>query len=171
MRTDPDGQAVKESKARHRREKLFDAHDIRLLILHFLSGSAAHGYELIKTIEAQAQGEYVPSPGIVYPNLTLLEEMGAICPAEGTGGKKIWTLTPEGEASLGKQREEAARVLNRLESLAVLGETRRIPEMQRAIHNFKVALNTRLGKRDLDKRTIEHIIDILDQAAKDIERS
>lgn len=77
-----------EGRGRHRRERLFDARDIRLLILHFLAHGAAHGYELIKSIEALAQSEYVPSPGIIYPNLTLLEEMGSIRALESQGGKK-----------------------------------------------------------------------------------
>ncbi|WP_202301821.1 PadR family transcriptional regulator [Dryocola clanedunensis] len=171
MRMQNDGHGIPEGKARHRREKLFDAQDIRLLILNCLATRQAHGYELIKTIEAQASGEYVPSPGIIYPNLTLLEEMGAISAAVEPGGKKVWALTPEGTASLEQQREEVTAILRRLETLGVLGDNRRIPEMQCAIHNFKMALNTRLGKGDLPRETLYRIIDTLDQAAKDIERS
>ncbi|WP_435953745.1 PadR family transcriptional regulator [Dryocola sp. BD626] len=164
-------QQGQEGKGRHRRERLFDARDIRLLILNILSTSAAHGYELIKSIEALAKGEYVPSPGIIYPNLTLLEETGAIHAEESTGGKKVWQLTDEGKASLEKQRDEVDAVISRLESLGVLGDNRRIPEVQRAVHNFKTALNTKLGKGELSKETLYKIIDTLDQAAKDIERS
>ncbi|WP_455428151.1 PadR family transcriptional regulator [Dryocola sp. LX212] len=171
MRIHNDGHVGPEGKARHRREKLFDAQDIRLLILHCLAGNSAHGYELIKTIEAMAKGEYVPSPGIIYPNLTLLEEMGAICATVESGGKKVWTLTPEGSTFLGQQQQEVDQVIQRLASLGVLGDNRRIPEMQRAIHNFRMALNTRLGKGDLSQETVYQIIDTLDRAAKEIERS
>ncbi|MCT4717028.1 PadR family transcriptional regulator [Enterobacteriaceae bacterium H18W14] len=160
-----------EGRGRSRRERLFDAQDIRLLILNFLSTGTAHGYELIKSIEALAKGEYVPSPGIIYPNLTLLEETGAIRAADSPGGKKIWELTEEGKAALEQQREEVTAVISRLASLGVLGDNRRIPEVQRAIHNFKIALNTRLAKGDIPKETLYKIIDTLDQAAKDIERS
>jgi DNA-binding PadR family transcriptional regulator len=160
-----------EGKGRSRREKLFDAQDIRLLMLSFLSTSPAHGYELIKSIEALAKGEYVPSPGLVYPNLTLLEEMGAIRSADSPGGKKVWELTEEGKASLEEQRADVTAIVERLSSLGVLGENRRIPEVQRAIHNFRVALNTRLAQGDIPKETLYKIIDTLDQAAKDIERS
>lgn len=160
-----------EGRARHRRERLFDARDIRLLILHFLAGSTAHGYELIKSIEALAKGEYVPSPGIIYPNLTLLEEMGSIQAVESQGGKKVWELTDDGKTAHAGQHADIEAVISRLESLGVLGDNRRIPEVQRAIHNFKVALNTRLGKGDIPKETLYKIIDTLDQAAKDIERS
>ncbi|WP_435930275.1 PadR family transcriptional regulator [Dryocola sp. BD613] len=160
-----------EGRGRSRRERLFDAKDIRLLILNFLSASPAHGYELIKSIEALAGGEYVPSPGIIYPNLTLLEETGAIRAAESAGGKKIWQLTQEGKTSLEQQREEVTAVISRLASLGVLGDNRRIPEVQRAIHNFKIALNTKLAKGDIPQETLYKIIDTLDRAAKDIERS
>ncbi len=160
-----------EGRGRSRRERLFDAQDIRLLILNFLSTSPAHGYELIKSIEALAAGEYVPSPGIIYPNLTLLEEMGAIQAADAEGGKKIWQLTEEGKTSLEGQREDVNAVIRRLASLGVLGDNRRIPEIQRAIHNFKIALNTKLATVDIPKETLHKIIDTLDRAAKDIERS
>lgn len=160
-----------EGKARHRRERLFDAQDIRLLMLNLLSSGAAHGYELIKSIEALAKGEYVPSPGIIYPNLTLLEEMGAIRTADSAGGKKVWELTDEGKITLEQQREEVGAVIERLASLGVLGENRRIPEVQRAIYNFRVALNTRLARGDIPQETLYKIIDTLDRAAKDIERS
>ncbi len=160
-----------EGKSRQRRERLFDANDIRLLILHFLSSNTAHGYELIKSIEATAKGEYVPSPGIIYPNLSLLEEMGLIAAVESDSSKKAWMLTEEGQASLAEQHDELSHVMTRLESLGVLGDNRRIPEIQRAIHNFKMALNTKLGQSELPKETLYKIIDTLDQAAKDIERS
>lgn len=160
-----------EGRARHRRERLFDANDIRLLILHFLSQNAAHGYELIKSIEALAKGEYVPSPGIIYPNLTLLEEMGSIQAVESQSTKKAWQLTDEGKTALEQQSGEVRTILERLESLGVLGGNRRIPEVQRAIHNFKIALNTKLANSDIPQETLYKIIDTLDQAAKDIERS
>lgn len=160
-----------EGKARMRRERLFDANDIRLLILHFLSANTAHGYELIKSIEATAKGEYVPSPGIIYPNLSLLEEMGFISAVQSESSKKAWMLTEEGHAELAQQHEHLGHIISRLESLGVLGDNRRLPEIQRAIHNFKMALNTKLGQSDLPKETLYKIIDALDQAAKDIERS
>jgi len=160
-----------EGKARHRRERLFDANDIRLLILHILEKNTAHGYELIKSIEALAKGEYVPSPGIIYPNLTLLEEMGFIQAADSSSSKKAWLLTDDGKASLAQQHEEVSAIIERLESLGVLGDNRRIPEVQRAIHNFRVAVNTKLSTGDIPQETLYKIIDILDQAAKDIERS
>lgn len=164
-------QGSHEGRARHRRERLFDANDIRLLILSFLDKNSAHGYELIKSIEALAKGEYVPSPGIIYPNLTLLEEMGYIQATDSQAGKKAWQLTAEGKTSLAQQTDDVNAIISRLESMAVLGDNRRIPEVQRAIHNFRVALNTKLAKSDIPQETLHKIIDTLDQAAKDIERS
>ena len=160
----------REGKARHRRERLFDANDIRLLILYFLEKNTAHGYELIKSIEALAKGEYVPSPGIIYPNLTLLEEMGYIQPTASLSGKKAWQLSDEGKTALATQQSDVDIIIERLESLAVLGDNRRIPELQRAVHNFKMAINTKLGKQDIPQETLNKIIDTLDKAAKEIER-
>lgn len=163
--------AHQDGKARHRRERLFDANDIRLLILHLLEKNSAHGYELIKSVEALATGEYVPSPGIIYPNLTLLEEMGYIQAMDSQSSKKAWQLTAEGKAALVQQSDKVSAIIDRLASLGVLGDNRRIPELQRAIHNFRVAINTRLSKGDIPQETLYKIIDTLDKAAKDIERS
>jgi len=158
-------------RPRHRREKMFDANDIRLLILHILSTGAAHGYELIKAIEALAKGEYVPSPGLIYPSLTLMEDFGLIIGVEEHNGKKCYSLTEAGQLSLNQQQPRLNEVTHRLASLAVLGGNRRRPDMQRAVQNFKMALNTRLSSEALPQETLYKIVDILDQAARDIERS
>ncbi|XBS71695.1 helix-turn-helix transcriptional regulator [Acerihabitans sp. KWT182] len=73
---------------RHRRERMFDSADIRLLIMHFLFQGPAHGYELIKAIQDLSKGEYTPSASIVYPNLTFLEEQGMAALSDDGAGKK-----------------------------------------------------------------------------------
>lgn len=156
---------------RKRREKMLDASDIRLLILHFISQGAAHGYELIKSIEELSKGEYSPSPGIIYPNLTLLEEMDCIRVQDPQATRKAYRLAEEGERQLGEAKESLQAILDRLTSMAVLVNNRSIPEIERAIHNMKMALNARLSQPELAQPTLYAIIDALDDAAKKIERS
>ncbi|WP_380178684.1 PadR family transcriptional regulator [Kalamiella sp. sgz302252] len=154
-----------------RREKMLDASDIRLLILHFISQGTAHGYELIKSIEELSKGEYSPSPGIIYPNLTLLEEMECIESRDPHAARKAYSLTAEGERQLAAHRDSLQFIINRLSSMAVLVNNRSIPEVERAINNMRTALNMRLSQLNLPQQTLYDIIDALDEAARKIERS
>ncbi|WP_414072004.1 PadR family transcriptional regulator [Rahnella rivi] len=156
---------------KHRRERMFETGDIRLLMLHFLKQRPAHGYELIKAIEELAKGEYTPSASIIYPNLTFLEEQALICSSQEEGGKKQYTITAEGAESLAQQGELLNAVTGKLHSLAILSNNRSIPEMQRAINNLRMALNLRLAKGPVEQDTLFKIVDALDRATKEIERS
>jgi DNA-binding PadR family transcriptional regulator len=100
--------------------------DLQLIILLLLSEKPRHGYEIIKAIEEHSSGVYTPSPGMVYPALTYLEETGyAQATAEGT--KKLYSITPEGSAYLEKNRSAVDEVWNRL---ALFG--RKVANLQRA---------------------------------------
>lgn len=150
---------------------MLDAGDIRLLFLHFLSLKPAHGYELIKAVEELSKGEYTPSPGIIYPNLTLLEEMECIAVVDAGSARKSYRLEPKGAEALQQNASALAAILQRLSSLAVLVNNRSLPDVERAIHNMKTALNIRLSQEGLSQQTLYAIIDALDEAAKKIERS
>ena len=87
--------------------------DLQLLILRLLGEKPRHGYEIIKAIEEHSSGVYTPSPGMVYPALTYLEETGyATATADGT--KKLFNITPEGTAYLEPRRGAADEIWNRL---------------------------------------------------------
>lgn len=96
-----------------RTARMLASGDLQLLILLLLSEKPRHGYEIIKAIEEHSSGVYTPSPGMVYPALTYLEETGyAAATAEGT--KKLYNITPEGTAYLAKHRAVADEVWSRL---------------------------------------------------------
>jgi DNA-binding PadR family transcriptional regulator len=92
--------------------------DLRLLALALIAEAPRHGYEIIKLIEEKTADWYSPSPGIVYPTLTYLEEAGYVT-AASEGAKKLYSITDEGRAYLASNRELADVVLDRL---AALGE-------------------------------------------------
>ncbi|HAI06115.1 MULTISPECIES: PadR family transcriptional regulator [Pantoea] len=156
---------------RKRREKMLEASDIRLLMLHFLAQNAAHGYELIKSVEELSKGEYTPSPGIIYPNLTLLEEMEAIEVVDAQATRKAYRLTEAGEALLAANRDPIASLIARLSSLAILVNNRSIPAVEQAIHDLKMALNTRLAQQDISEAALQTLIAALQDAAEKITRS
>src|SRR5204862_5527287 len=92
--------------------------DLRLIALALIAEQPRHGYEIIKVMEEKTSGWYSPSPGIVYPTLTYLEEMGYVT-AQADGAKKLYTITDEGRANLKENRDFVDTVLERL---AAVGE-------------------------------------------------
>jgi DNA-binding PadR family transcriptional regulator len=92
--------------------------DLRLIALSFIAEAPRHGYEIIKLLEEKTADWYSPSPGIVYPTLTYLEEAGYVT-ASTEGSKKLYAITDEGRAYLKANRELVDVVLERL---AALGE-------------------------------------------------
>ncbi len=92
------------------------AGDLQLLLLQLLAEKPSHGYELIKSLEERSNGFYVPSPGMIYPALTYLEEVG-YASVEAAGAKKLYRLTEEGEKHLAQNREAADAILLQLERI------------------------------------------------------
>lgn len=154
-----------------RRERMLDASDIRLLMLHFLAQDAAHGYELIKSVEELSKGEYSPSPGIIYPNLTLLEEMDAIRVVDAQATRKAYALTPAGHALLAENGATVATLIERLASLAILVDNRSIPAVEQAIHQIRHTLNHRLSQEQISPATLEIVVAALQEAAAKIAKS
>jgi DNA-binding PadR family transcriptional regulator len=91
--------------------------DLRLLVLALIEKEPRHGYEIIKHIEDMTLGFYAPSPGVVYPTLTYLEEAGYVV-SEPDGNKKRYAITEEGRVHLDENRSFATTILDRLSELA-----------------------------------------------------
>jgi len=87
--------------------------DLRLLALALIAEQPRHGYEIIKVLEDKTGGWYAPSPGIVYPTLTYLEEAGYVT-VEASGAKKLYTVTEDGRAYLQSNRDFVDALLERL---------------------------------------------------------
>ena len=155
--------------------------DLRLLALALIAEAPRHGYEIIKLIEEKTADWYSPSPGIVYPTLTYLEEAGYVT-AASEGAKKLYTITEEGRAYLATNRELADVVLDRLAALgervnrwrrAARGEER---EQRRALPQLVEAtlqhLRETIGKRlDNDPDAEARLVEILARAAAELQRS
>jgi DNA-binding PadR family transcriptional regulator len=114
---------------------------------------------------------YSPSPGVVYPTLTMLEELGHIRPAEGDGTKKAYAVTEEGTAFLAANRPAVEQVLQRMAAAAEAFGGGPAPEILRAMHNLRLALRIRLGRGPLAPEQLRQITEVLDRAASEVERS
>jgi DNA-binding PadR family transcriptional regulator len=142
------------------------AGDLQLLLLHLLNEAPRHGYELIKELESRSSGYYSPSPGVIYPALTYLEEIGFTA-VEAEGNKKLYRITETGSAFL---KENAANAEAMLNELAEIG--RRFARAQRAMNEDEGAESEAdeeselgtwpLGERRFGKTTRkEAIVDIM----------
>ena len=99
--------------------------DLQLLILALLADKPSHGYELIKRLEERSGGFYAPSPGVIYPALTYLEEIGHASVTQ-EGAKKLYTLTEEGRAHVERNRAHADAMLAQMRRIAErMGDVRR----------------------------------------------
>lgn len=150
--------------------RLFDYGDLRLLLLALIAERACHGYELIKAIEERAGGSYAPSPGVVYPTLAWLDDMGYASIESADGGRKRYRITAEGEAFLAANRTMVDQLLARVASPDA-GRGNVPAPIIRAMENLKLAMRLRLRRGPVDQPTAEAIAAALDAAAQAVERS
>ncbi|HQR88723.1 MAG: PadR family transcriptional regulator [Caulobacter sp. 32-67-35] len=149
--------------------RFFDHGDLRLVVLKLIAEQPSHGYELIKAVETAAGGAYTPSPGVIYPTLTLLEELGYITVIEAGGGKKLHTITPEGEAFLEANAQPVKSLFERMAEAAARSAAFS-PQILRARENLKTALRLKLTAGQLTAEQVDAIAKALDDAAGVIER-
>jgi DNA-binding PadR family transcriptional regulator len=164
-----------EGHGRHRHGgrrsgRLFDHGELRLVVLSLIAEQPRHGYEIIKEIEDRVAGTYSPSPGVIYPTLTMLEELGHATVAEAAG-KKLYAITPEGGAWLDANRTAVDSALQRMRSVSAANAGGPAPGIIRATENLKLALRLRQGRGPLTEDQVRTITEALDAAAITIERS
>ena len=151
--------------------RVFDHGDLRYVLLHLIAEKPRYGYELIKAIEEQVGGMYSPSPGVIYPTLTLLEELGYLRPEIAEGTRKLYSITEEGTAFLAANRALVDAILGRMAEISRSYAGGPAPEIGRAMHNLEQALSIRLGRGPLDAAQVRTITDALDRVAGEIEPS
>ena len=150
------------------------AKELQLLILSLLGERPAHGYELIKTIEERSGGFYSPSPGMIYPALTYLDEIG-YASIEQEGTRKLYRITPEGQAHLDDNRAAPDGFWRPWRGWKSDGRRarsirgRRRFRCFRRIHRGRRALKDALRrKRSCDAKEATRIAQILHRAATEI---
>ena len=132
--------------------RMFEQGDLRLIVLKLISEKPSHGYEIIKAIEDRLGGAYAPSPGVIYPTLTLLEEMGAIRVQETDGPRKLYAITPEGEEMLRQNQAAVEAIFAAWRTSTRATAAARPREIIRAMENLRTALRLRLSRGPLGAR-------------------
>jgi len=151
---------------RFRGGRVFGHGDLKLILLSLIAEQPRHGYELIRTIEEMFDGAYAPSPGAVYPTLTLLEELGHAS-VQNDEGKKLYTITEEGKAFLTQNKDAVDAVMSRMEQTAKMFARAAAPmALREAMHNLKRALFMHGGPWNAAE--VKRIRDIIQKAADEI---
>jgi len=148
------------------RGRVFGPGDLRLLLLALIEDKRRHGYELIKELEEKFGGAYAPSPGSVYPTLTLLEELGHVRSTTSEGTKRLYEITAEGRRYLRENESALTSVKKRMEMAArLVSGGMPPPEVHHAMHTLRAALMLR-GRWDAAET--ERVSKIIEKAAADI---
>jgi len=144
--------------------KMFDAGALRLVVLQLIAEQPRHGYDIIKEIEERAGGGYSPSPGVIYPLLSMLEDLGHVA-VTADGNKKLHTVTAEGTAFLEQNRALVDAVQARLPGA---GHGRGSSGLRASMHALKGVVIERAQQSQPGDARLERIQQILQRAADEI---
>jgi DNA-binding PadR family transcriptional regulator len=147
--------------------RMFGHGDLKLLLLALIEQQPRHGYELIRIIEEMFHGHYSPSPGAIYPTLTMLEELGYAEARSEAGGRRLYSITDAGRAFLEENRAAVEAVTARTEHSARMAARMALPMgVRKAMHALKHALLMRGA--DWNKAEAQRVAAILERAAAEI---
>lgn len=151
--------------------RLFDYGEIRLVALSMIAAQPRHGYELMKAIEDRMAGAYSPSPGVIYPTLSWLEDMGYTAVTAEEGGRKRYRITGEGQDFLTANAAPLEALLARIGASAEGGPPAMPSPILRAMENLKLALRLRHRAGPIAPEAADTVAALLDEAARAIERA
>ncbi|CAN5308950.1 hypothetical protein BH10PSE15_BH10PSE15_17510 [soil metagenome] len=140
------------------------------MLVKLIADEPRHGYDLIRQIEDLTGGAYAPSPGVVYPTLTLLDDMGLVEAGKSEGAKKLFSVTEAGTANLAENAELVEALLTRLAEVGKHSARTDGGPVRRATGNLRLAVQNRLTAENVDTETLHQIAALLDEVAQKIER-
>ena len=153
-----------------RARRMFESGELRLVLLKLIADEPRHGYDLIRAIEELTGGEYAPSPGVIYPTLTLLQDMALIEEAAGEGGRKPFQVTDEGRSHLEERADEIEALFERLNELKPREGSMAGSPVWRAMRNLGVAIRNRMAHGDVTEETMHELAALIDEFAQRVER-
>jgi DNA-binding PadR family transcriptional regulator len=153
------------------RERHFDNGELRLVILQLIADKPSYGYEIIKAIEERLSGGYAPSPGVVYPTLTMLEEEGYATVSSTEGNRKRYAATDSGAEYLKANQVAIKAIFGRMEQAGKIFGRGKSPQIMRAIMNLRYALRLRTERGNLSAEQTRKIAEAIDAAARVIDEA
>src|SRR5688500_16434817 len=149
--------------------RIFEPGDLKYVILRLLEEKPRHGYEVIKELEDRFAGAYSPSPGTVYPTLTMLEDLGYAKVAPDEGGRKVYHITPEGTAYLAEHSTTVDSIFERIARFVEGVLDAPMMEVNTAFRRVGKATYGHASKNVSDRAKLQRIKDILDRTAAELE--
>src|SRR4051812_47836820 len=156
-------------RGRWRGGRMFEQGDLRYVVLRLLEEKPRHGYEIIKALEERFNGAYAPSPGVVYPTLQLLEDLGYATVMPGNEGKKVYEITDAGRAYLAENRDAVDSIFDRISKLVGHFMDEPMTEVHSAFRRAAKATYSRASDAAADPAVLARIAQILERAAAEIE--
>ena len=152
------------------RRRMFRSGELRLVLLKLIADEPRHGYDLIRAIEEHTGGEYAPSPGVVYPTLTVLVDMELIDEQAAEGSRKAYAATEAGAKLLDESSADVAELFKRLDAAKPAENETGYRPIHRAMGNLREAMRNRVRGDGWTADTVHELTAILDEAAQKIER-
>lgn len=152
-----------------RRHQMFEAGELKLVILRLLKERPRHGYDIIKALEERMAGCYTPSAGTIYPTLQLLEDQGLVRVVESEG-KKVYHITPEGEQQLEQRGDELDEIIARVRETVRDFAGGSMGELNRAFGQLAARTFREAFRRGPGDPAVRRVAEILRKATADIER-
>ncbi|HEV8496503.1 MAG TPA: PadR family transcriptional regulator [Gemmatimonadaceae bacterium] len=154
---------------RGRAARLFEQGDLKYVILRLLEEKPRHGYEIIKELESRFGGSYAPSPGTVYPTLTMLEDLGYARVVPEEGGKKIYEITDEGRKHLAEHSTTVNDIFDRIARFVEGFTDTPMTELNQAFQRLARATYKTATTHIREKETLAKLREIIQRAADEIE--
>ncbi|HEY4131797.1 MAG TPA: PadR family transcriptional regulator [Gemmatimonadaceae bacterium] len=152
-----------------RAARFFEQGDLKYVILRLLDEKPRHGYEIIKELEGRFGGSYTPSPGTVYPTLTMLEDLGFARVVPEEGGKKIYEITDEGRKHLAEHSTTVDDIFERISRFVSGFTDTPMTELNQAFQRLARATYKTATTHVHDKEMIEKIRDAIRKAVDEVE--
>lgn len=167
LKSDPITEIESASKSRKR---LFEAGEMKLLVLHFISQQPKYSYDIIKDVSALVGGNYKPSTGTICPTINYLEEQEYTQVIMSADQRKQYHITQKGFIHLEQYQEDVEKILYRFNTRNQIHNNSEYLEIKRAMENLKASLRLKILHAELSTKQVEIIADKIDQAAVEIAR-
>ena len=150
--------------------RIFEQGDLKYVILRLLEEKPRHGYEVIKELEDRFAGAYSPSPGTVYPTLTMLEDIGYASASTDEGGRKVYSITDTGRAYLAEHSQTVDGIFERIARFVEGFFDEPMMDVNHAFRRLGRAAYSQASKNVADGDRLKRIREILDRASAEIEQ-
>jgi DNA-binding PadR family transcriptional regulator len=163
------GEGPRRGPMHGRGSRFFEQGDLKYVILRLLEEKPRHGYDIIKELESRFGGSYAPSPGTVYPTLTMLEDLGYARVVPEEGGKKIYEITDEGRKHLAEHSTTVDDIFERIARFVEGITDAPMIELNQAFQRLAKATYKTASGHIRDKDKLQQIRDIIRKAADEID--